>query len=71
MSHKVFRNTSFVLAAFIVVSMFAVTDSAPDDASWSENFVAFSTTAAPWIIASVVVWAAAEIIKAMTGEKPE
>lgn len=65
MSHKVFRNTSFLLAVFVIVSGFAASSNVGDGASWDERFIAFSSAAAPWIVSAMIVWAAGEIIKAI------
>ena len=65
MSQKVIRNTSFLFGIFVVVAGFAVSDIVPDDAGWAENFVAFSSAAAPWIVSAAIFSAAGEIIKAI------
>lgn len=65
MNERGFQISSYVLAAFILIAMFASSASLPDGASWDERFLAFSTAAGPWVVAGSVVWAAGEIIKAM------
>lgn len=64
-SHKIFRNTSYVLAVFVIVSAFAASSNVGDGASWDERFLAFSSAVAPWIVSATIVWAAGEIIKAI------
>lgn len=64
MNERGFQITSYVLAAFVLIAMFASSASVPDGASWDERFLAFSSAAGPWIVAGAVVWAAGEIIKA-------
>jgi hypothetical protein len=65
MSAKVFRNTSYVLTAFVLISALAVSDAVDDGASWGEKFVLFSSAAAPWLISGVIVWTASEVLDAV------
>ena len=65
--HKVFRNSSILLAVFTAVAVFAALDQIPDGASWSARYLAVGSAMAPWLIASMIVWAAGEIIKVLKG----
>jgi hypothetical protein len=65
--HKVFRNTSYVLIAVMVVAVFAANSIIGDDAGWADRFVAYTAAVNPWMISATIVWAAGEIIKAMSG----
>jgi hypothetical protein len=50
-----------------MVAAFAAVDQFPDGASWSIKFLAVGSGIAPWLIASMIIWAAGEIIKVMKG----
>jgi hypothetical protein len=65
--HKVFRNTSYVLIAVMGVAVFATNSIIGDDAGWADRFVAYTAAVNPWMISATIVWAAGEIIKAMSG----
>ena len=68
MTNKKFRNTSLLLSVFIVISAFASYSVTGDDADWAEGILAFSAAVNPWLISSVVVWSAGEIIGAIQGQ---
>jgi hypothetical protein len=59
------RIYSIVLGLFGMFAGYAALDAAPDGASTSFKFMIAADSIAPWIIASMVVWAAQEIIQAM------
>jgi len=68
-SARIFRSTLFAFAVVIGVSSFAASSNVGDGASWDERFLAFNSAAAPWIVSTMIVWAAGEIIKAIN-ERP-
>lgn len=69
--YRAFRITSYVLIAFMVIALFAATDSVGDDAGWADRFVAYSAAVNPWLISATIVWAAGEIVKAVSGAESE
>jgi hypothetical protein len=65
--HRVFRTTTVLYGVAAMVAAFAAVDQLPDGASWSLKFLAVGSAMTPWIIVSMIVWAAGEIIKVMKG----
>jgi hypothetical protein len=63
------RIYAIVLGLFGMFAGYAAIDAAPDGASTSFKFLASADAIAPWIIASMVVWAAQEIIQAIKENK--
>ena len=68
LTSRTFRNTSLLLSFFIVISAFASYSVTGDDADWAEGILAFNAAINPWLISSVVVWSAGEIIGAIQGQ---
>ena len=64
-AEKVFRTSTYVLIALMVITMFAADNSIPDGAEWSDRFLAYSEAIAPWLVSAVIVWAAGEIVRAV------
>ena len=62
-----FRTATVLYGLFAIVAAFAAVDQFPDGASWSIKFLAVGSAMTPWMIASMIVWAAGEIIKVMKG----
>ena len=71
MSTKVFRSTSYVASAFVVIAIIAGINTVPDGAGWDERFVAMSAAVAPWIVVATIVWAAGEIIEAIRQDRSD
>jgi hypothetical protein len=67
MTSKTFRNTSLLLSVFLIISAFVSFNVVGDDAGWADRFRAFNAAVDPWLITAVVVWSAAEIIRAIQG----
>jgi hypothetical protein len=65
--HRAFRTATIVYGVLAMVAAFAAVDQVPDGASWSIKFLAVGSGMAPWMITSMIVWAAGEIIKVMKG----
>jgi hypothetical protein len=65
--HRVFRTTTIMYGVLAMVAAYAAVDQVPDGASWSIKFLAVGSGIAPWLIASMIIWAAGEIIKVMKG----
>jgi hypothetical protein len=65
--HRVFRTTTVLYGVAAMIAAFAAVDQLPDGASWSLKFLAVGAAMTPWIIVSMIVWAAGEIIKVMKG----
>jgi hypothetical protein len=65
--HRVFRTTTVLYGVAAMVAAFAAVDQLSDGASWSLKFLAVGSAMTPWIIVSMIVWAAGEIIKVMKG----
>jgi len=65
--HKVFRTSTVAFGVLAVVAAFAAVDQFPDGASWSSQFLAVGSAMTPWMISSMIVWAAGEIIKVIKG----
>jgi hypothetical protein len=65
--HRVFRTTTILYGLAAVVAAYAAVDQVPDGASWSIKYLAVGSGIAPWLIASMIIWAAGEIIKVMKG----
>ena len=61
---QVFRTSTLIFGALVVVSVFAVSSTISDDASWGDRFIAFSVAVNPWMISAMIVWATGEIIGA-------
>jgi hypothetical protein len=58
-----------VLGLFGMFVGYAAIDAVPDGASTSLKFLVSAEAIAPWVIASMVVWAAQEIIQVMKENK--
>jgi hypothetical protein len=59
------RIYAIVLGLFGMFVGYAAIDAVPDGASTSFTFMTSADAIAPWVIASMVVWAAQEIIQAI------
>ena len=65
MPDKVFRRGSLVIALFVGISIFAADTVLPDDAGWGERWIASTSTMAPYLIMSMIVWATGVIVAQM------
>ena len=68
MTNKKFRNTSIFFSVFILISALASYNVTGDDGNWAEGILAVNAAMNPWLISSVVVWSAGEIIGAIHGQ---
>jgi hypothetical protein len=64
-AERVFRTSTYVLVAVMVIASIAAENSVPDGAEWSDRFLAYSSAVAPWLVSAMIVWAAGEIVKAI------
>jgi hypothetical protein len=65
--HRVFRTTAILTGVAAMLAAYAAVDQVEDGASWTIRFLAVGSGMTPWLISSMIVWAAGEIIKVMKG----
>jgi hypothetical protein len=64
---RVFQTTAILYGVAAMVAAFAAVDQLADGASFSTKFLAVGSGMTPWVISSMIIWAAGEIIKVMKG----
>jgi hypothetical protein len=64
---RVFQTTAIFYGVTAMVAAIAAVDQLADGASFSTKFLAAGSGMTPWLISSMIVWAAGEIIKVLKG----